>query len=67
MQSAEQAQTFAEAVVVAMRRRSTAKRRFTITELARRLGYRRETVSRAINQNEFPEVRRAIAQFLGLT
>jgi len=66
MVSSEQAQIFGETVMVALRRRSTKRRRFTITELARRIGYARETVSRAINRGEFPEVQREIAQYLGL-
>ena len=66
MDGIEQAQSFSEAVVVAMRRRSRRGRRFTITELARRLGYARETISRAINHGEFPEVQKAIAEYLGL-
>lgn len=60
---AEQAQSFSERVIIAMRRR---RPRLTVTLLAKKLGYARETVSRAINQGEFPEVQAAIAAYLGL-
>lgn len=40
------------------------ERRITITELAKIVGKARPTVSRAINQNEFPAVRSAVAREL---
>lgn len=59
----EQAQNFSDRVILALRRR---KPRMTITDLAKKIGKTRETVSRAINQNEFPEVQAAIAAKLGI-
>jgi lambda repressor-like predicted transcriptional regulator len=69
MKSAEeQAQSFAEQAVLALGRLRRAKKKpGSIAALARDLGYRRETVSRAINQNEFPEVRRRIAHRLQIS
>ena len=67
MPTAEQAQNFPEAVALElMRRRRAGKKPGTITELADAIGYARPTVSRALNQDEFPAVREAIARRLRL-
>lgn len=39
----------------------------TVSELARSLGYHRNTVSRAIHRGCFPRVRKAVARALGLS
>lgn len=36
----------------------------TVTGLAQKIGRRRDTVSRAINQDRFPRVRRAIEEIV---
>lgn len=67
MPSKEQAQNFGDAVTLALRANRRAGRKpGTITELAKAITYTRETVSRALNQGEFPEVRTRIARCLGL-
>lgn len=67
MPSAEQAQNFGEAVALElMRRRRAGRKPGNVTELAKAIDYARGTVSRALNQEEFPEVRAAIARRLGL-
>ncbi|HRJ47466.1 MAG TPA: hypothetical protein PKY38_08905 [Opitutaceae bacterium] len=48
------------------RRRHAGRRPATITGLAEALGYTRETVSRALNQGEFPEVSERIRTYLKL-
>lgn len=68
MPSKEQAQNFGDAVTLALRANRRARRKpGSITELAGEIACARETVSRALNQNEFPEVRARIARCLGLT
>lgn len=62
MTSAKQAESFRLAAYTAIKARRT-----TITAVAASIGYARETVSRAINHNEFPEVQTAIAKALGLS
>ena len=52
---------FATAVRIAL-----VHRRMTVTELAARLGYARNTVSLAINQGLFRDVRRRIQEELSL-
>lgn len=42
-------------------------KRITITALAAAIGKSRPATSRAINHNEFPSVRRAIANRLGIS
>lgn len=67
MPATEQAQNFRETVAIElMRRRHDRRRPGNITELAQSVGYARETVSRALNRDEFPAVRRKIATYLRL-
>lgn len=64
MPAIEQAETFRLRVMEALVRRPQGQR--SITWLARRVGFRRETVSRAVNQGAFPNVQQAIRAVLGL-
>lgn len=67
MTTSAQAPNWSERVALElMRRRRAGKKPGTITELAAAIGYTRPTVSRALNHDEFPEVRRAIAARLRL-
>ncbi|HTJ78502.1 MAG TPA: hypothetical protein VL357_05860 [Rariglobus sp.] len=43
------------------------RRKKSITWLAKKIGKSREAVSRAINQGEFPEVRKAVVKVLELS
>lgn len=64
MRATEQAETFRLRVMEALVRRPRGER--SIAWLARRVGFRRETVSRAVNRGAFPNVQQAIRETLGL-
>lgn len=61
----KQAESFRVAVKDTLERRARSGER-TVAWLARAIGFRRETVSRAINRGEFPNVQSAIRAKLGL-
>lgn len=67
MLTKEQAQNFSEQVTLALlRNRRAGRSPASITALARQIGCARETVSRALNRDEFPTIRAQISTVLGL-
>lgn len=64
MPATKQAESFRLAVIGALARRPQGER--SITWLAGKIGFRRETVSRAINRGEFPNVQAEVGKTLKL-